>query len=185
MEAVMMNKTLATLALVLLLSAGSCTPPAEPSEPLVLPYPLYEQEYRGNQVTVALKTYPESSDTAQCMYRFDLDALLAEGETKFGVYVITVVLTEGYREGRSVDWNERIGDQTGSGWLQEGENPSDADTGWVAYPVEASGGDPVAVFVRFVAADLNNPGITYEERQGPVAVLQFLPDCQGVVRLDE
>jgi hypothetical protein len=119
------------------------------------------------------------------MYRFNLDALLAEGQTTFGVYVITVVLTEGYREGRSVDWDERIGDRTGSGWLQEGENPSDTGTGRVAYPAEASGGDPVAVFVRLVAADLNNPGITYEERHGPVAVLQFLPDCQGVVRLDE
>jgi hypothetical protein len=183
-----MNKTLAMLALVLLLSAGSCTLiPAEQPEPLVLPYPLYEQEYRGNQVTVTLETYPEWSGTDQCMYRFNFDTLLAEGETTFGVFVITVVLTEGYREGRSVDWNERIGDRTGSGGLSEaheGEDLGDTDTGWVAYPAEASGGDPVAVFVRLVAAALDDPGITYEQRYGPVAVLQFLPDCQGVVRLD-
>lgn len=182
-----MNKTFAVLALVLLLSTGSCTLPfAKQPEPLVLPHVLYEQEYRGNQVTVTLKTYPpEWSDPAQCMYRFNFDTLLAEGETKFGVYVITVILTEGYRKGRSVDWDERIGDQTGSGGLKEGEDLGGTDTGWVAYPAKASGGDPVAVFVRLVAADLDNPNITYEERYGPVAVLQFLPDCQGVVRLDE
>jgi hypothetical protein len=119
------------------------------------------------------------------MYRFNFDTLLAEGETSFGVYVITVVLTEGYRAGSSIDWNERIGDQTGSGWQQEGEGLSDSDTGWVAYPADAPGGDPVAVFVRLVATDPDDPDITDEQRYGPVAVLQFLPDCQGVVRLDE
>lgn len=181
-----MNKTFATLAVMLLLSVASCTlSPAEPSEPLVLPYSLYEEEFKGNQVTITLETYPEWSDTAQCMYRFNFDTLLAEGETSFGIYVITVVLTEGYQEGMSVDWNERIGDQTGSGWQQEGEDLSDSDTGWVAYPADAPGGNPVAVFVRLVAADPDDPNITQEQRYGPVAVLQFLPDCQGVVRLDE
>jgi hypothetical protein len=181
-----MNKTLAVLALVLLLSAGSCTLiPTEQPELLVLPYALYEQEYRGNQVTIMLEDYPEWSDTAQCMYRFNVDALLAQEATTFGVYVITVVLAEGYQEGMSVDWDERIGDRTGSGWLQEGEDLSDTDTGWIAYPADASDGDPVAVFVRLEAADPDAPGITYEARHGPVAILQFLPDCQGVVRLDK
>ncbi len=36
-----------------------------------------------------------------------------------------------------------------------------------------------------VAADPAGPITTYEERIGPVAVLQILPDGQGVVRLDQ
>ena len=46
-------------------------------------------------------------------------------------------------------------------------------------------GTAVAVFVRVVAADPNDPNTTYEGTHGPVAVLQILPDGQGVLRLDQ
>ena len=180
-----MNKTFATLALVLLLSAGSCTLiPAEQPEPLVLPYPLYEQEYRGNQVTITLQTLPDGP----APYCFHMAAHTAEGQTKFGVYVIKVILTEGYQQGGSMDWNELIGDQTGTGGLWEGEGLGAEDlTSSTAYGLEATGDYdyPVAVFVHVVAANPDDPNTTYEERLGPVAVLQILPDGQGVVRLDQ
>ncbi len=178
-----MNKVLATLVLVLLLSAGSCTPiPAKQSEPLVLPYPLYEQEYRGNQVTVTLQTLPDGP----APYCFHTAAHTAEGQTRFGVYIITVVLTEGYRQGMSVDWDERIKGQTGSGGLWKGESLGAEDLmSTTAYGLDVTADYPVAVFVRLVAANLNDPGITHEKTHGPVAVLQILPDGQGVVRLDQ
>lgn len=179
-----MNKTIAMLALALLLSAISCALiPAEQPEPLVLPYPLYEQEYKGNQVTVTLQIVPDGP----APYGFHIAAHTAEGQTKLGVYVIKIILTEGYQQGKSMDWNELIGDQTGSGGLWEGETLGSEDlTSTIAYGLEATGDRdyPVAVFVRVVAADPGDPNITYEEMQGPVAVLQILPDDQGVVRLD-
>jgi hypothetical protein len=110
----MMNKTLALLALVLVLLVASCDliPPEQP-KPLVLPVKLYEQEFEGHQLTVTLLTLPE----VPARYSFHMDARIAEGETKFGAYIITVALTEGYQKGMSVDWNKRIGDQKGSGGL--------------------------------------------------------------------
>jgi hypothetical protein len=183
-----MNKTLVMLVLVLVLSLGSCSViPAQQPEPLVLPYPLYEQEVEGSQVTVTL----DSACTLQPApdgpkpYCFDIAAHIAEGETVFGVYVITVALTEGYRPGRPVDWTARIGDQTGSGELCEGEDLGGTDVASeVAYGLDASASYPVAVFVRLVATSRDDPSITVEETHGPVAVLQLLPDGQGVVRLD-
>ncbi|MFZ5918440.1 MAG: hypothetical protein ACOYZ7_16000 [Chloroflexota bacterium] len=178
-----MNKILATLALALALLAGGCkVMPAEESEPLVLPYPLYEQDYRGNQVTVTLQALPGGP----APYGFHMAVHTAEGQTRFGVYVITVVLTEGYRQGRAVDWSERIADQKGSGGLWEGEGLSAQEvTAMVDYGLGASADHPVAVFVRLVAADPADPATSHEQTDGPVAVLQILPDDQGVVRLDQ
>jgi len=176
-----MNKTLAVLALMLLLSAGSCTPtPTEQPDPLVLPYPLYEQEFHGSQVTVTLQT---SSDAP---YEFLMTAHTAEGQIRFGVYVITVALTEDYQQGMSVDWTERIGDNTGTGGLWEGESLGAQDLISAAgYGLGDTADYPAAVFVRVVANDPNDPNITYEQTYGPVAVLQILPAGQGVVRLDQ
>lgn len=179
-----MKKTLAKLAVILLLSIGSCTliPAAQP-EPIVLPYLLYEDVHSGNQVTVTLQTMPDGPTP----YGFHIAVQTAEGQTKFGVYVITVEVTEGYRQDMSVDWTERIGDQKGSGALWEGGAAGAEGAMLLTATVTLDGGsdNPVAVFVRIVAADPEVPDAAYEEIHGPVAVLRSLPDGQGVIRLDQ
>lgn len=177
-----MNKMLTVWTLAWLLVAGGCTPnPTKQPEPLVLPYTLYEQNYRGNLVTVTLQNAPDDPDH----YAFDIVAHTAEGQTKFGVYVITAVLTEGYPPDTPVNWTERIGDQTGSGGVWEGEIlGAQALTSSVGYGLGDSADHPAAIFVRLVAADTAEPGLTHGETYGPVAVLQILPDGQGVIRLD-
>ena len=184
-----MNKILATLVLVLVLLAGGCSViPAKQSEPLVLPYTLYKQESEGSQVTVTLEStcMQQSSPDGPNHYCFDIAARIAEEETVFGVYVITVVLSEGYSQGMSVDWTERIGDQTGSGVLREGRSLGETDVASeVAHGLDASADYPVAVFVRVVMTSRDNPSVNVEEMHGPVAVLQLMPDDQGVVRLDQ
>lgn len=184
-----MNKTLATLVLVLVLSAGSCSViPAEQSEPLVLPYTLYEQEFEESQVTVTLEStcMQQPLPDGPSHYCFDIAAHIAEGETAFGAYVITVVLTEGYPQGMLPDRTERIRDQTGSGGLWEGQSLGEIGVASeVAFGLDASANYPAAVFVRVVATSRDNPDVTVEATHGPVAVLQLLPDGQGVVRLDQ
>lgn len=177
-----MNKSLAMFALLLLLCAGGCTTaPAEQPEPLVLPYPLYEQEFEGNQVTVTLETSPDGP----APYAFNMAAHIAEGEPRFGVYVIQLSLTEGYRPDMAIDWTERLKDQTGTGgvWEREDLAAIDVDSS-SAFGLGGTDKHPVAVFVRVVATSRDHPGVIREERHGPVAVLQILPDGQGVVRLD-
>lgn len=162
--------------------------PAEQSEPLVLPYTLYKQESEGSQVTITLEStcMQQPSPDGPNHYCFDIAARIAEGETAFGVYVITVVLTEGYPQGMLADWTERIGGQTGSGGLWKGQSLGETGVASeVAYGLDASADYPVAVFVRVVATSRDNPNVTVEETHGPVAVLQLLPDGQGVVRLDQ
>ena len=179
-----MNKMLTALALVLLLSTGSCTLiPTKAPTPLTLPYPLYEQEYRGNQVTITLRTMADGPAS----YEFLVTANTAAGQTKFGVYIITVELPEGYQPGTAVDWIERIGDRTGTGGVWEGEGESlgaQALTSSSAFGLGGAADSPVAVFVRIVSADPDDPNTISEQTFGPVAVLQILPDGQGVVRLD-
>ncbi|GEM_PF-2204519 len=179
-----MNKTLAkTIAMFLLmLPMGACSlAPAKQPEPLVLPYLLHEQEFEGNRLTVTLQDFLDGPSP----YCFHMAARTAEGETRFGVYIIAVVLTDGYQKGMRVDWNELIGKQKGSGGLWEGQGLDATDlTSVVAYGLDATADHPVAVFVRVVATSRADPTITREEMQGPVAILQILPDGQGVVRLD-
>ena len=156
--------------------------PVEQPDPLVLPYPLFEQEYRGNKVVVTLQT----SVDGPTPYEFLMTSQTAPGQTKFGVYVITVVLTEGYQHGMKVDWTKRIGDQTGTGGLWEGKSLDAQDLiSSTAYGVGNSDEFPVAVFVRVVAGDTDYAGNTHEKTYGPVAVLQILPDAKGVIRLDQ
>jgi hypothetical protein len=184
-----MNKTLTILVLVLVLSLGSCNVvPAEQPEPLALPYTLYEQEIEGSQVTVTLEPtcVLQPAPGGRTRYCFDIAAHIAEEETSFGAYVVTVALSEGYQQSGSVDWAEHIRGQTGSGNLWEGEFLGGTDVASeVAYDLGASTDYPVAVFVRLVATSRDDPSIALEETHGPVAVLQLLPAGQGVIRLDQ
>ena len=181
-----MNKTLAVLALILMLSTASCGPipteqPEPQPEPLVLPYVLYEQEYHGNQVKITL--VPDCmTDPKPDQYCFDIVIHAGEGQTTFGAQVITVVLTEGYQKNRKVDWKERIGDNTGSGTLTTGPDQPGLDHQTQVGFLEQV--YPVAVFVRLTATE-QGAIITGLQTDPPLAVLQILPDGQGVVRLDE
>lgn len=178
-----MNKAIAMVSLVLILSSVGCTmAPTELPEPLALPYLLHEQEFEGNQVTVTLQDFLDGPSP----YCFHIAARTAEGENRFGVYIISVVMTDGYERGMRVDWNELIGSQKGSGGLWEGPGLDATDlTSTVAFGLGATADHPVAVFVRVVATSRADPTITREEMQGPVAVLQILPNGQGIVRLDQ
>jgi hypothetical protein len=175
-----MNKILATLALALLFLAVSCTPVSdEQIEPLVLPYTLLEQEFQGNNVVVTLQTSKEDPR----LYEFLMTAETAPEQTKFGVDVVTVLLTEGYQPEMEVDWSERIGAEAGEVGIWEGESLGGQElmesTG---YGLGNTGEIPAAIFVRVVAGDANN---THQKTYGPLAVLQILPDAQGVIRLDQ
>ena len=102
------------------------------------------------------------------------------------MYVITVSLTEGYQQGIAVDWGERINDKTGTGGVWEGESLGGQELmSTSAFGLGMEAENPVAVFVRVLAGDTRDSGISSEKLSGPVAVLQILPDGQGVVRLDQ
>lgn len=175
------KKTLALLTLILVLSAASCglTPTAQP-EPLVLPYVLYEQTYHGNQVKITL--VPDCmTDPKPDYYCFDIVIHPGEGQTTFGAHIITVPLTEGYQKDREVDWQERIGDNTGSGALTMGPDQPGLDHQTQVGFVEQV--YPVAVFVRLTATE-QGAIVTQLQTSPPLAVLQILPDGGGVARLD-
>ena len=177
-----MNKTLAVLALILLLATVSCGPiPTEQPEPLVLPYVLYDQEYHGNQVKITL--VPDCmTDPKPDQYCFDIVIRAGEGQTTYGAHIITVTLTEGYQKDMKVDWNERIGDNKGSGSLTTGpDQPGLEDQTQVGFLEQVY---PVAVFVRLTATDQGTI-VTQLQTDPPLAVLQILPDGQGVIRLDQ
>jgi hypothetical protein len=179
---IMMNKIITLIILVLLFFSASCTQiQDERPDPLVLPYSLFEQEFRGTKVKITL----QPSNDGPTPYEFLMTAQTAPGQTQFGVYVITVVLTEGYQQNKQVDWFERIGEQPGTGGLWEGESLDAQElTSSSAYGVGNTGEIPVAVFVRIVAGDTDGAG-TVEKTFGPVAILQILPEAQGVIRLDQ
>ncbi len=175
-----MNKILATLALTLLLLAGSCTQvPDKQPDPLILPYTLLEREFRGSKVVVTLQTSKEGPAS----YEFLITAETTPEHTKFGGDVITILLTEGYQPDMVVDWSERIDAEAGAVGLWEGESLGGQElmesTG---YGLGNTGEIPAAIFVRVVAGDTM---VTQEKTYGPLAVLQILPDDQGVIRLDQ
>lgn len=182
-----MNNKLRGVLVFMILTASCGSIPSVQPEPLALPYTLYDQEFEGSQVTVTLDSscmlaVSQANPTSCCL---KYDANFKREQTRFGVYLITVLLTNGYHPGETVNWISYIQDQTGSGSLWEGDTlVGYGGSGVVACDQEASGGDPMAVFVRLVAADPADPGLTLEEIYGPVGVLQFLPAGQGVVRLD-
>lgn len=176
-----MTRTLALLALMLVLSTASCglIPTPQP-EPLVLPYVLYEQAFHGNQVKITL--VPDCmADPKPDDYCFDIVIRPGEGQTTFGAHIITVTLTEGYQKDRQVDWQERIGDNTGSGAMMTGPDQPGLDHQAQVGLVEQV--YPVAVFVRLTATE-QGAIVTQLQTSPPLAVLQILPDGGGVVRLD-
>lgn len=178
-----MKNTLILLAIILLFTAGSCKAnTTEQPETLNLPYSIFEQVYEGSQVAFVL----QDSANGPTSYEFLLTADTATGETRFGMYVITVSLTEGYQQGMAVDWGERINDKTGTGGVWEGESLGGQELmSTSAFGLGMEAENPVAVFVRVLAGDTRDSGISSEKLSGPVAVLQILPDGQGVVRLDQ
>lgn len=176
-----MSKTFVLLALILLLSAASCDR-AQP-EPLTLPYVLYEQEHYGNQVTITLDSACQMALQPD-QYCFQIAVLPGADQSTVGVHIIAVPLTEGYRRGVDIDWEERVGDQQGSGALWEGSNPpGTALQTKVALGLAGQANDPVALFVR-VTGTLQGNVATQLQWEPPLAVLQILPDGGGVVRLD-
>ena len=180
-----MSKTLAALVLLLVLSAAGCGPaPAEAPAPLPLPYVLYEQEDFGNRVTITLASAC-GMVLEPGQYCFQLELHQGEWQTTAGANIVTIHLTEGYRPDMDVDWAERIGDQEGSGGIWTGEIEPGTDL-WheVAFGLGEPTREPVAVFVRVTGTD-GGAVVTQMDTSAPVAVLQILPDGQGVARVDE
>jgi hypothetical protein len=136
----------------------------------VLPYTLYEQEYMENKVAVTL----QNSINGPTPYEFLTTAQTAPGQTKFGEFVITVILTEGYQPGKQMDWEERIGEQTGTGGLWEGETLDAQELmSNTAFGVGNSDEYPVAVFVRVVAGETGNFSEKYEDTVEKIKTIRY------------
>lgn len=185
-----MNRTLAILALILVLSTAGCSlapaeqpePTAQP-EPLVLPYVIYEQEHCGNQFKITLIP-PCDSTLKPDEYCFQIDIRAGEGQTQVGAMITTIRLTEGYRPGVAVNWEERVGDKTGAGSLHSGSIQPGTDLWDQVYTGVGQSSDPEAVFVR-ITATCQGSVVTTLDTTAPLAVLQILPEGRGVARLDK